>query len=156
MVYYDNFDFLNAKKYSFYGADSLFSNVQNLSYAQRSRIELAIEKKLASQGFSYSDIDGADLIVTYHWVDKKHKDYLNYNKAVLFCAHCLKANTWVKKGDNWKAFPGGLIIDLVDPQSKRSVWRGMHPLALDPKNNSQKRNDRIIMTVNTILSQYPK
>lgn len=156
VVYYNKFDFSIAKTYSFYGSDSDFINSQSLSYAQRSRIELAIEKQLESQSFSYSDIENADFIVTYHWLKGKRQDYLNYNKTVLFCVHCLRANTWIQSGDDWEVYSGGLIIDLVNPKNRRSVWRSIHPLEFDAKDNSQVRNDIIEETIHAMLSHFPR
>lgn len=155
MIYYNNFDFSQVKNYTFYTSGSPFFDSQSLNYAQRSRIEFAIEKSLDSQAFNYSEQNDADIIVTYHLVKSRQQDYKAYNKAVLFCSHCLKANTWKKLSYDWQVYRGGLIIDLVDPKNKRSVWRSIHPLKLKEKDNSMEINEKIIEAVNTMLLQYP-
>jgi len=143
------------KSYSFYISGSKFFDSQSLSHAERNRIELAIEKSLNAQAFNYSEIDDADIIVTYHLVKNRSQDYQAYNKSVLFCSHCLKANTWQKNSTNWQVYPGGLIIDLVNPKNNRSVWRSIYPLKFTVKDNSQKQNEVITEAVNIMLSQYP-
>jgi hypothetical protein len=155
VVYYNNFDFSQVKNYSFFTSGSMFFDSQSLPHFQRSRIELAIEKSLNSQNFNYSDVNDADIIVTYHLVKNKPQDYQAYNKSVRFCSHCLKANTWQKNSDDWQVYPGGLIIDLVDPKKNRSVWRSIYPLKLSVKDNSQEQNEIIMEAINFMLSQYP-
>lgn len=155
VIYYDKFDFSQVKNYSFYTSGSTFFDSQNLPHSQRSGIELAIEKSLNAQNFHYSELEKADIIVTYHVVRKQSQDYMNYNKAVLFCSHCLRANAWQKNSVDWLVYPGGLIIDLVDPKKKRSVWRSIYPLNFKDKDNSKQLNEKVIEAVNTMLTQYP-
>jgi len=156
VTYHSGFDFSQVKKYSFYSSGSSFFDSQSLSHTQRNRIELAIEKSLNAQNFVYSDIDSADIIVTYYFVKKNPTEYQNYNKAILFCPYCLKANTWQQDNNEWHAYPGGLIIDLVDPKKNRSVWRSIYPLKHDVKDNSNDLNEKIIKTVDIMLRQYPR
>lgn len=155
VTYHSSFDFSQVETYSFYQSDSSFFDSQSLSHSQRNRIEIAIEKRLNAQGFSYSDIKDADIIVTYHLVKRNPEDYQDYNKAVLFCPHCLRANTWQQDNKNWAIYPGGLILDLVDPKKNRSVWRSIYPLDADQKDNSKIQNEKIIEAVDVMLTQYP-
>lgn len=156
VIYHTDFDFSKVKTYSFYLNDSDFFDSQSLSYAQRNRIEIAIEKSLNAQAFVYSDLNDADIIVTYYLVKGNRQDYQNYNKVVLFCPHCLKANTWQQDNNEWAIYPGGLIIDLVDPKRHRSVWRSIYPLDFEAKDNSTTQNEKTMEAVNTMLTQYPR
>lgn len=155
VIYYDDFDFTQVKNYSFYTSGSSFFDSQSLSHAQRSRIELAIERSLNAQEFAYSDVSDADIIVTYHLVKNRPQDYKAYNKSVLFCSHCLRASKWKTKSYDWQVYHGGLIIDLVDPKSNRSVWRSIHPLKFKTKDNSMQTNEIITEAVDVMLLQYP-
>jgi len=155
VIHHNNFNFAKVKTYSFYTSDSVFYDSQNLSHSRRSSIELAIEKNLDTQSFKYSELDEADIIVTYHIVNKRPQEYQDYNKAVRFCSHCLKANAWQQNDNDWKVYPGGLIIDLIDPKRNRSVWRSIYPLKFTAKDNSKTQNEIIIEAVNTMLFHYP-
>ncbi|PKI17727.1 DUF4136 domain-containing protein [Colwellia sp. 12G3] len=155
VTYHSSFDFSQVKKYSFYQSDSTFFDSQSLSHSQRNRIEIAIEKSLNAQDFVYSDLENADIIITYHLVKRNKKNYQDYNKAVLFCPHCLKANTWQQDNNAWSVYPGGLIIDLVDPKKNRSVWRSIYPLKYKQKDNSKIQNEKIMEAVDIMLMQYP-
>jgi len=155
VTYQNNFDFSKVKTYSFYSSGSAFFDSQDLTHSQRSGIEIAIEKHLDAQTFTYTDLNKADIIVTYHLVKKQRKDYQAYNKVVRFCSHCLKASTWQQQNSDWQVYPGGLIIDLVDPQKNRSVWRSIYPLKFKTKDNSRELNEKVKEAVDIMLSQYP-
>lgn len=154
-VYYQRFDFDQVKNFSFYNSDSDYYDSLNLNYVQRSRIELAVEKSLAEQNFNYSDLNEADMLVTYHIVTKE-SSYRAYNKVVGFCSQCLRANLWVKEKNSWQPYPNGLIIDLVSPKTNRSVWRSIAPLNFKTKDSSSELNRKINEAVNLMLEQYPK
>ncbi|MCP4984808.1 MAG: DUF4136 domain-containing protein [Colwellia sp.] len=155
VIYYSNFDFSQVKTYSFYSSGSTFFDSQSLTHWQRGRIELAIEKTLNSKDFNYTELANADIILTYHLVKNKLLGYQAYNKVVKFCSHCLRASAWQQPNSQWLVYPGGLIIDLVDPKKNRSVWRSIHPLKFSEKDNSQKQNEIIREAVNAMLLQYP-
>jgi hypothetical protein len=155
VIYQSNYDFSQVKSYSFYTSGSDFFDSQDLSHAQRSGIEIAIEKHLDAQKLNYTAADNADIIVTYHLVTKQRQDYQSYNKVVRFCSHCLRASTWQQQNSDWQVYPGGLIIDLVDPKKNRSVWRSIYPLKFKAKDNSRELNEKVKEAVNIMLSQYP-
>jgi hypothetical protein len=123
--------------------------------SKRNSIEIAIEKALTQQGFHYQESDKADIVIAYHLLKGKKSDYRDYNKAVLFCHLCLKANNWYNEGNALQMKQGSLIIDLIDPKRKRSVWRSVAPLKLNDKDNSRTLNDKIQQKVQLMFQQYP-
>jgi len=156
VVYYDNFDFSRVKSYSFYDRNSAFSETQSLLDNRRNAIEIAIERTMASKQFNYTEIENTDLIVTYHLFDGKHGDFSNYNKAVRFCTHCLRASTWQTERQYSSVKAGDLVLDLVDPKKNRSVWRSVFPLKFKEKDNSAEINDRIKLAIAAMLAEYPQ
>jgi glutaredoxin len=154
-VYQTRFDFSQVKTYSMYERNSEFREFQSIDDITRNGLELAIERAMDDKGFLYSNIDLADLIVSYHIIGKGGKDYALYNKAVLYCDYCLRANTWQTENKNWKISVGSLILDFVDPKTKRSVWRGVSDLDIDVEDNSRKSNEKIIMAIKSLLALYP-
>lgn len=154
-VYLTTFNFSNVKTYSIYQRDSTFTETQNLTDSRRNSIEIAIEKILEQQGFQYQEVDKADLVITYHMLNGKKNDYHDYNKEVRFCNLCLKANNWYNKGSGLTVKKGSLIIDLVDPKIKRSVWRSIAPLNIKDKDNSRVVNEKIQQEVMLMFQQYP-
>ncbi len=156
VVYHDGFDFTAVKSYSFYDRNSTFSETQSLLDSRRNAIEIAIERTMAEKKFGYAEIEQADVIVTYYMFNDKRGDYSNYNKAVHFCTHCLRATTWQTDQKYASVSRGSLVLDLVDPKQNRSVWRSVYPLNLKEKENSAETNDRIKQAVSIMLAQYPQ
>ena len=156
VVFHDSFDFSAVKSYGLYDRNSTFSDTQSLLDARRNAIEIAIERTMANKKFSYAEVEQADVIVTYHVFTGKHGDYSNYNKMVRFCTQCLRATTWQTEQKYSPVSRGSLILDLVDPQQSRSVWRSIYPLTLKEKENSAETHDRIKDAVSAMLAQYPQ
>lgn len=156
VVYHDSFDFTAVKSYSFYDHNSIVSETQSLLDARRNIIEIAIEHIMAKNKFNYTELEKADVIITYHVFNGKRSDYSKYNKAVHFCSHCLRATTWNTDQKYSSVSQGSLVVDLVDPKQKRSVWRSVYPLDLKDKENSAETNDRIKEAVSVMFAEYPR
>lgn len=156
VVYHDNFDFGKVKSFSLYGRNSTFSETQSLSDTQRNAIEIAIERSMAKKKFNYEKLEQAQLIVTYHVFSGKRNEYSKYNKEVHFCTLCLRASTWKTEQKYSPIKQGSLVLDLVDPKQKRSIWRGVYPLDLKVKENSAETNERIKQAISIMLAEYPQ
>lgn len=156
MVYHDGFDFGAVKTYSLYPRNSSFTETQSLLDNRRNAIEIAIERTMANKNFNYTDVEKADLIVTYYVFDGKRGDFSKYNKEVHFCSRCLWANAWQTDNQYSKVSQGSLVLDLFDPKRNRSVWRSIYELNLKGKENSAETNDKIKQAVTAMLAQYPK
>ncbi len=155
VIYQSAFNFNKVQSYSIYQRNSDFTNAQSLSDAKRNSIEIAIEIAMDGQNFHYVELNKADLVVTYHILTGKRADYSSYNKAVLFCQPCLRASTWQNADKKLPLVRGGLILDLVDPKKKRSVWRSVHPLKIKDKDNSSEVHKKIEEAVQNMLEHYP-
>lgn len=155
VVYHDHFDFSQVQSYSLYNRNSPFTDSQSLIYTRRNSIEVAIERTMSLKKFNYTEPENTDVIVTYYLFNGKPREYSNYNKVVRFCVHCLRANAWQTNNQYSNPGKGSLILDLVDPKSKRSVWRSTYPLDIDVKDNSAELNEKIQQAVNLMLDLYP-
>jgi len=156
VVYHENFDFSQVKSYSLYNRNSPFTDSQNLIDSRRNAIEIAIERTMGNQGFTYAEPEKTDLIVTYYLRNYVADEYAKYNQIVRFCEQCLRASTWQTVNQYSNVTKGSLVLDLVDPKKKRSVWRSVYPLNIDTKDNSAEINDKIQQAVNLMLAQYPQ
>jgi len=155
VVYQTGFDFNQVSSYSMYERNSVFVEFQSINDVTRNGIEIAIEKSMEKQGFSYSELDQADVIVSYHLISQTRADISQYNKNVLYCTYCLRASNWHSEQKNWNLAAGNLIIDLIDPKTKRSVWRSVYPLDIDIEDNSRKVNSKIKSAISAMLALYP-
>ncbi len=156
VVYHESFDFSQVKSYSLYNRNSPFTDSQSLIDIRRNAIEIAIERSMSNQKFNYVEPEQADVIVTYYLLNDMPKEYAKYNNVVRFCVQCLRANTWQTTNQYSNISKGSLIIDLVDPKKKRSVWRSAYPLNIDVKDNSAEQNEKILQAVSLMLAQYPQ
>ncbi len=156
VVYHEGFDFSQVKSYSFYSRNSAFTDSQSLIDTRRNAIEIAIERTMENNNFNFLEPEHADVIVTYYLFDGKVREYSTYNDVIRFCTRCLRASTWQTENQYSTLKKGSLIIDLVDPTSKRSVWRSAYPLGIKAKDNSAKLNEKTQQAVNLMLAQFPK
>lgn len=154
--YQTNYNFSDVKSYTFYNRNSDFSDLQNIGDATRNNIELAIEQVLDKKGFNYRNEDEADIVVTYHLFSGNNKDLLRYNKGVTYCSGCLRGGEGPKERKPWKVPPGSLIVDVIDPDSKRSVWRSVYDLKLNAeKDNSKETQLKIYQAIDAMIGKYP-
>ncbi len=155
VFYHSSFDFNQVKHYAMHQRNSEFSDLQNVSDITRNGIEIAVEREMDNKGFVYSELDKADLIINYHLFDHDDLPFSAYNKSVRYCEHCLKANGWQQHPQQQSVTSGSLILDLVDPKTKRSVWRSFSQLDIKVKDNSQKVNEKIQQAIKAMLAKYP-
>lgn len=154
--YQSRFDFSQIKTYSFYPRNSDFSELQIVNSAMRNGIELSVEQRLESFGLSYETPDKADVIVSYYVLTPNKKNFRLYNKSVKYCGYCLSFYTGNGKVKSWKQQSGSLLIDLVETQKNRSIWRSIYPLKIKMKDTSQKVQERIDEVISWMFEDNPQ
>ena len=153
--YQTSFNFSKVPSYALYNRNSDFTDFQNLSDATRNSIELAIEQVLDKNDFVYLIENEADIIVTYHLVSQNSKELERYNKGVAYCSFCLRGGA-EKNKKQWVIRPGSLIVDVIDPTKKRSVWRSVYALNIDAeKDNSKEMQLKIYQAIDAMIEKYP-
>ncbi|MDO6447360.1 DUF4136 domain-containing protein [Colwellia sp. 1_MG-2023] len=149
-----NFNFSNIESYSTYPRNSVFGESQNISYATRNNIETAIERSFDNKGLVYQSNEKANVIVGYHLIQNR-QDLTKYNQGVKYCDPCLHSGLAVQDKKSWQVSPGSLVLDIVDQQDKRSVWRSVYPLKIRPQDNSQEVQDKIQQAVRAMMKTLP-
>lgn len=162
------FDFDAITSYSTFPRESKFTDFQDINDALRNTIELAIEREFDRQGFVFKTPDEADVMVAYQLsglqVNKGQKrtadihicpegqvcDNGRKNKAK-------KSNRQRKQQSNFRQSQnlGSLVINLINPQNKQSVWKTSYPLDVDDKDNSRDVQEKIEAAMVEIMKQYP-
>ncbi len=111
-------------------------NPLQLSDIQKDRINTAIRYALGQRGFTLvEDPAAADMLVSWHLVTQFKTDvqshdtglgmarYRGYNRYSMYnCWSCIGPRTEVMSRNYTE---GTFIVDMIDPQLKRSVWRGV-------------------------------
>lgn len=152
--YKSNFNFSTIESYSTYPRNSAFGESQKISFATRNNIEIAIEQGLDSKGLIYQSNDKADVVIGYHLIDN-FQDLKKYNQGVKYCDPCLHSGLAVQDKKAWKLLPGSLVLDVVDQKDKRSVWRSVYPLKINPKDNSQEVQVKIQQAIAYMIKTLP-
>lgn len=163
--YQTKFDFDSVRAYSFLPRDSVANEEQNLSDVIRNNIELAVEQVLDDSGFHYTEARQSDLVVAYHLVQGQsrgryqivvnHQALKRYNLGVKYCEYCMKSGSDPSSRRLWSFEAGSLILDLLDPDNKRSVWRSVYPVKIKAEDNSRKVQEKIQTAITQMLAQYP-
>ena len=152
----DGFDFSLVESYSTYGRNSAFGDLQNMSDSTRNTIELAIEQGFDKNGFRYKTFKKADIIIAYHVLNNRIGELERYNEQVKYCRYCLRVGDTSRAKIKSQLRPGSLIIDIIDPESQRSVWRSIYPLGFNDDDNSREMQKKISRAVDIMLLDYPK
>lgn len=152
----DSFDFSSVESYSTYGRNSAFGDLQNLNDTIRNTIELAIEQGFDENGFRYKISENADVMIAYHLLNQNFAELNKYNQQVKYCGYCLNAGKNSRVELEIKLRPGSLILDIIDPESQRTVWRSVYPLGFKAQDNSQEMQKKISNAVDNMLRDYPR
>ncbi len=153
------FDFSTVKTYSLYDRNSAFGELQNLNDTMRNSIELLIERNLDKQGYQYQTIENSDIIVSYLVVSRSSAELKLYNRGTKYCSTCLK---FAKSNENHSEMSqqqtrrGNLVIDLIDPKNKRSIWRSSYALDIEVKDNSVVVQEKLLQAINAMLTEIPR
>lgn len=154
-----DFDFSKVQSYAFVDRGKLRANTPMTSDITRNRIESAVEKTLNLKGLRFEkDPAAADLQVSYHVTAKDKQDIHTYNTGVNYCYRCgygMGMNMGTTDVRVTEYTEGTLIIDMVDPKSNQSIWRGHLSAKISDLKSQQERIEAINYAVTTILAKFP-
>jgi hypothetical protein len=151
--YKSDYNFMQVKKIAFYKKSGQVSgdNPLQLSDIQKERIDEALSYALGNKGFQIvDDASQADLLVSWHLATQHKTDvrtyqtgssygagygrYGGYNRYSRYnCWNC--GQTEVSVQDYTE---GTFIVDMIDPELRKSVWRGMTQSKLKGKHETDQ------------------
>lgn len=129
--------------------------VQSLDAA---RIERALERELAEEGFSQADSsEAAALIVRYRIEQERRLESRGPTFGLGFgfgrspftfgMAHSPVESREIKEGQ--------LVVELVDPKAEQVIWQGRAERNLTESMNAAQRSELIDRIVKAMFEQYP-
>jgi hypothetical protein len=154
--YKSDYDFMQVKKIAFYKKSGQVSgdNPLQLSDIQKERIDEALVFALRNKGLDViDDPSQADLLVSWHLATQHKTDvrtyetpaygagmsyghYGRYNRYSGYnCWSCTPTRTEVSVQDYTE---GTFIVDMIDPEMRKSVWRGVTQSKLKGKHESDQ------------------
>lgn len=116
------------------------------------RIKTAIESALSVKGFvRATSPDRADFAVAYHVALESKLDARTiYSGYGPYRGWGGDATTVV---DQYEV--GVLLVDFIDPKTKRVIWRGSAQSRVNESSDPQERQERIQTAVDKLLAQFP-
>lgn len=116
------------------------------------RVKNAVDAELAQKGYRAVSPDQADFLVGYHAaVQSKIDAYTMSN----FYGYRPGWGGGVSDIHVYEYDEGSLVIDFVDPETKQLLWRGGAQAEVNQRADPAKREERIRMAVQKVLSRFP-
>ena len=117
------------------------------------RVRHAIEEELAAKGFKKQLTGDTDFLVGYHAVLKQELDVTTMNESYGY-----------RRGWGWGGMSethvssfeqGTLILDVLEPGTKRLLWRGAAEAIVNFGDSQEKRERRLKRAVKKLLKPFP-
>ncbi len=122
------------------------------------RIEKAIKNEMAMKGVQ-EVASGEDMQLRFMLVLKEKQDIQTYDRfyggGFYNCWRCGYGGFATTDIQVREYTEGQLVIDMVDPKLKRSIWHTVSTGRIKEKITPQERNERIQAIVASMFSHYP-
>lgn len=132
----------------------------HLSDLDNDRIIRAINVNLENKGLSSQPVENADIQVRYQVVTKDKTRIRSYNTSFYSCWSCGPYYGGYNYGgpvndiDVKQYVEGTLIIDMIDPKLKKSVWRSQVSEAVKENIPVEEKQARIQELVDAMLASF--
>ncbi|AQA16965.1 hypothetical protein BST95_00740 [Halioglobus japonicus] len=156
MDFDDNFDFSDVKSIALQPVDRVGMGAIKISDMQVSRIDGALADELTRRGFKVVDDNAdADLYLTWHLVTEERTDVRSYNSMSYY--NCWRCGPSVSDVSVRQYTQGTFIVDMIDPERSRSVWRSVleSRLQSNPDPASAESAARRAEAAQAILAEFP-
>jgi len=123
------------------------------------RITHAINQAMHSRGLVNSSAEGADVLIDFMVVTKDKTRVTSYNSGYGYYGYGygyrgLGYDTGPNQIDVRQYTEGSLLIDLVDPAAKKTLWRGMGS-AMVRERSPEEKTELINSYTDAIIEQMP-
>jgi len=147
--YDEGFDFAKVKSFK------VMHNVQEgESTLVNDRITKAIESELEQKGYVKATKD-VDLVFVYHYNAKDKVDIRTDYQMVGYGSFGY-GGAMVARTNTYNYTEGTIIIDALNPKTKKIVWRSVGTLELQEKETPQEKREYVNKIIKEMLEKYPK
>ncbi len=130
-----------------------------------SKVRKAVNTTLASKGYQHKTTDSPDFLVQYHVAIEEKSDVTTVDTphyaagptsvpggfgSMGYSVGYRRAETYVTHYEE-----GTLLIDIVNPKSKKLIWHGSAKKVVDASASSEQRTTNINTAVQKILENFP-
>lgn len=151
------FDFSSVNSYAFLPRrDALIYDRLTTDLIMQ-RIEIAVEEELAARQWKMADRQQADIWVSYFVTTEADINQAAYRYYYGYqpCWDCLGHQGEPELNFNRRgARQTALVVDIVNPESKKLVWRGVVRKAIK-KADSQELKQRMAEVISLLMQDFP-
>jgi hypothetical protein len=152
--YDSDFDFSTTKRLAILPIDRTSAAEKLISDMQAARIEDALTTELTARGYTVvQQRMDADLYLSWHLVTREKTDIRSYNAASAY--NCWRCGPPVSDVSVRQYTEGTFIVDLIDPQRNRSVWRSTIRSALKAQPDANESARTRAVAAKAVLAPFP-
>ncbi len=149
----EQFDFSKVRKVAVQPVDRSNVNAVKVSDMQVDRVNRALADELTRRGFQVLEANSADadLLMTWHLVTEERTDVRTYNSMSYY--NCWRCGPTVSDVTVRQYTQGTFIVDMIDPATRRSVWRSIIQSRLEaqPSPTEERRREAAA----AIFAEFP-
>lgn len=145
------YDFEQADTYAVVGDQNLKNPL--ISDIERERINTAIGNSLEMQGIEQAEIKEADVVVTYFVVTKDKTQV--YGSTSGYYGRYGYGGAAVNDIHVRNYVEGTLVVDVVDTESNKSIWRSTLSKPMKKYDNAQEREQAIQQAIGAMFQEFP-
>jgi hypothetical protein len=133
-----------------------------------SRVKLAVDNQLAAKGYVKQGVETPDFLLAYHVMVEEKKELRTTERDYRFPSYTYRGpgrgRRYYDPGGfgtrEWETreyvyTEGTLMLDIVDAETSRLIWRGSAQTELKASLSPQKRQKRLNTAVEQMLSHFP-
>lgn len=119
----------------------------------QARIPKAIESEFLSRGFRQTP-DSADCFVVYHAALAEHLSETTVDDRYDNASYAEYSRDW-EHGYTHEWQEGSLVIDILDSQTAKLVWRGSAQAEITLDATDEEKDERVNEAVRKMLKKFP-
>jgi len=148
--YDESFDFKSAKTFVI---DSSSKSSKNTLFGDR--VVNALEKELELKNYEKASKGNEDLIFVFHFATKDKSDVQTSFGLSSFGGYRYGTGMMMSTTNTYEYTEGTLVIDVVNPKTKKTVWRGVGVKELKSQDSPAKRTEAVNKAVKVIMEKFP-
>ncbi|MEP4147638.1 MAG: DUF4136 domain-containing protein [Halioglobus sp.] len=152
-----SFDFSQVREIAVLPLNRSITSPTAVSDMEAGRIVESLSGALLERGMQMaSDVEQADMLLTWHLVTQERTDIRTYNSMSAHYTRCWSCPTSSSQNVRVRQYTQGtIIVDLLDPGTGRSVWRSIFESRLR-SNMSQEDAEELRQTASRALfAEFP-
>lgn len=151
--YQAQFDFSTIHTYRYLE----FDDKNKIQSIYTDRIETALNNTLQSKGLNLKEKQ-PDILIAYHiFTEKKEKQRITTSGSLYFGRRYMGSsiNMGTTHVDTIEYNVGNIIVDFIEPASRKIIWHGDAMAKIDMAKNPEERSAMIQEAVNILLKNFP-